>query len=243
MTLTHTSRPSEQGFTLVELAIVMVIIGILIGGILKGQELIANARISGTVGQLKGLGAAMNTFQDKYGVLPGLMPDATARLPGCVTPCANATVGTTRYGANLNAPASVAAPGAQVFLHLNASDLISGIDPAGGSLTFGKVLPVVRSGGGMWVASAASATDSGFSALQTGQPYAVLNGSVANVGATTGAMTPTTVAQIDRKMDDGQPNAGTVQVVGTGCTTGNTATSPYNEVNTGAACATASRAF
>ena len=45
MTLTHTSRPSEQGFTLVELAIVMVIIGLLIGGILKGQELINNAKI------------------------------------------------------------------------------------------------------------------------------------------------------------------------------------------------------
>ncbi len=46
---------NQSGFTLVELAIVMIIIGLLIGGILKGQELVSNARVTSTVAQIKGI--------------------------------------------------------------------------------------------------------------------------------------------------------------------------------------------
>ena len=53
---------NQKGFTLVELAIVMTIIGLLIGGVLKGQELMENARVTSTVAQVKGYeGAAMLT--------------------------------------------------------------------------------------------------------------------------------------------------------------------------------------
>ena len=48
-------QTSQAGFTLVELAIVMIIIGLLIAGVLKGQELIANARVTSTVAQIKAI--------------------------------------------------------------------------------------------------------------------------------------------------------------------------------------------
>lgn len=61
----------EAGFTLVEIAIVMVIIGLLIGGILKGQGMIRNAKVKRVVKQADELRAAVMSFYDKYGVYPG----------------------------------------------------------------------------------------------------------------------------------------------------------------------------
>jgi prepilin-type N-terminal cleavage/methylation domain-containing protein len=74
---------TQEGFTLVELAIVMTIIGLLIGGILKGQELMTNARVTAEVAQVKGISAAMTTFKDMFNAAPGDMPNAGTRLVGC----------------------------------------------------------------------------------------------------------------------------------------------------------------
>jgi prepilin-type N-terminal cleavage/methylation domain-containing protein len=60
-----------RGFTLVELAIVLVIIGIILGAILKGQELIDNAKVKRLQNDLKGLEAAIWTFYDRTGYFPG----------------------------------------------------------------------------------------------------------------------------------------------------------------------------
>lgn len=64
-------RSDRSGFTLVEIAIVMVIIGLLIGGVLKGQAMVQNAKVKRVVKQADELRAAVMTFYDKYGVYPG----------------------------------------------------------------------------------------------------------------------------------------------------------------------------
>lgn len=74
----HTIK-KQSGFTLVEIAIVLVIIGLLLGGILKGQELITSARVRNLADQNSGVQAAYYGFIDRYRFIPGDMPEATAQ--------------------------------------------------------------------------------------------------------------------------------------------------------------------
>lgn len=64
-------KAKQSGFTLVEIAIVLVIIGLLLGGILKGQEMITQAKIKNVVNDFNGILAAVNSYQDRYRALPG----------------------------------------------------------------------------------------------------------------------------------------------------------------------------
>ena len=64
-------KKSQKGFTLVEIAIVLVIIGLLLGGILKGQEMITQAKIKNVIADMTGVSAAMYGYQDRYRALPG----------------------------------------------------------------------------------------------------------------------------------------------------------------------------
>lgn len=68
------NQPSAQsGFTLIELSIVLVIIGLIVGGILVGQDLIKAAELRATVGQKEKYDTAVNTFRGKYNGIPGDM--------------------------------------------------------------------------------------------------------------------------------------------------------------------------
>lgn len=72
-------KTQQKGFTLVEIAIVLVIIGLLLGGILKGQEMITQAKIKNIVADFSGISAAYHGYQDRYRAIPGDDPGADKR--------------------------------------------------------------------------------------------------------------------------------------------------------------------
>lgn len=67
----------QRGFTLVEMAIVLVIIGLIVGGILKGQEIVNNGRVKTQVAQVDAVKAAVNTFVDRFNFFPGDFSNAS----------------------------------------------------------------------------------------------------------------------------------------------------------------------
>jgi prepilin-type N-terminal cleavage/methylation domain-containing protein len=107
-------RHSQAGFTLVEIAIVMVIIGLLIGGIIKGQELIKNAKVKRVMKQVDEMRAAVTSYQDRYAFLPGDDSSATTHTGDS----------TLTNGDGNGQIASNEAP--DLFMHLAASGLITG---------------------------------------------------------------------------------------------------------------------
>lgn len=70
----------QQGFTLIEIAIVLVIIGLLLGGVLKGQELINSAKVKNLAGDFRNIPLFIYGYQDKYKRLPGDDSNAVARF-------------------------------------------------------------------------------------------------------------------------------------------------------------------
>jgi prepilin-type N-terminal cleavage/methylation domain-containing protein len=90
-------RERQSGFTLVEIAIVLVIIGLLLGGILKGQEMITQARIKNVINDYNGVTAAYFSYQDRYKAVPGDDNNADTRWASftAVRGNSNGTVGGT----------------------------------------------------------------------------------------------------------------------------------------------------
>lgn len=214
MSRIHTDR-SQSGFTLVELAIVMIIIGLLIGGVLKGQELIKNAQITSTVAQIKGIDGATSSFRDMFNAVPGDMANETARLPGCTAaPCA---AGGDGNGVLSNAPDAASAAEAQgYFVQLAVADLMTGVDPVAACGNWGTCFPEAKAGTGAGIQvgffgggaalghSAGNATRGHYLTIQTGPTGAP--------GTTAGAeaLTPNQAFRIDSKIDDGIPTSGSV---------------------------------
>src|SRR5262245_48049660 len=112
-----------QGFTLVEIAIVLVIIGLLLGGILKGQEMITQAKIKNVMADFSGVSAAYHGYQDRYRAIPGDDPNAAGRwtTPSAATKGDGNGVVTGTYNS-----ATAADESRQWWDHLRRAGFVSG---------------------------------------------------------------------------------------------------------------------
>lgn len=236
---------SQKGFTLVELAIVMIIIGLLIGGILKGQELIANAQITNAVTQIKGMDGAVATFRETYGSFPGDMGNAEARIAGCAddATCGDATgtVDNGRIDVGIGSAPSIdlTDEGLQFFNQMRVADLITGFTgDVGDAPSFGGSHPEASIGGGFTIGHTSATGGITFSpGLARAGHYLVLTGSATGTADAegSGTLSASQAARIDRKLDDGAPNTGSVVGINGGaadggtCASDDTASAAYEE--------------
>ncbi|WP_374602789.1 prepilin-type N-terminal cleavage/methylation domain-containing protein [Niveibacterium sp.] len=121
----------QAGFTLVEIAIVLVIIGLLLGGVLKGQELIESAKVKNIAQDMRAISVAVLTYQDKYRALPGDDRNAATRWPGACAPTPATTLGNGLIDGAWNA----ASPAESFCLwdHLRRANLLTGDAATGGN--------------------------------------------------------------------------------------------------------------
>lgn len=89
-------KRTQAGFTLIELAIVLVIIGLLLGGVLKGQELINSAKAKSIASDLKNAQIFIYGYQDKFRALPGDDANVAAHITGATPATPAATLGNAR---------------------------------------------------------------------------------------------------------------------------------------------------
>lgn len=191
------TKKTQKGFTLVELSIVLVIIGLIVGGVLVGQDLIKAAQVRAVVSQVQQLDAAINTFRAKYDGLPGDFTRAVAFNLGGANGDGDGKISDSDGGDVTTFEAEV-----QEFWHqLSDANLVAGSYDGGGT-TLGEDYPEnkLKKGGIVVFSNAASSLN--FYGLGIGT-----NG----VTYTTG-FTPAEAFGIDAKLDDGSPATGIVFV-------------------------------
>lgn len=206
----NSALKQQNGFTLVELAIALMVIGLLIGGVLKGQELIENAKVTSFIRQIKAYDAATLIFRNTYGALPGDIKRPN-RIPNCTEEICN--IGGNGNGKIYNSDTSTS--GIEIFNffpHLTKAGMIQG--PEGGASTSDNsdlFLPSTAFGLPVDVHA-----DRGN--FKFGSPHE--DGITANAyelpapHASSSSILPVRImSAIDTKMDDGKPHSGDVQVV------------------------------
>lgn len=186
------SLARQQGFTLIEIAIVLVIIGLLLGGVLKGQELINTARVRALNNNVDGITAAWFSFQDRYRAFPGdyLNASSVVNLPGAAP------------GGNGNGRVDTPAERGHVWVHLEVAGYLNG--------SYDDTAVVATE----YACSVLTCPDNGF-----GLGMNLSFGTLVQVGGSdaheliTGAGIPVEVlAELDRKVDDGDAGTGAMQL-------------------------------
>lgn len=126
----------QAGFTLVEIAIVLVVIGLLLGGVLKGQELILNSQIRNSINEYNNVASARFAYQDRYRKIPGDDDLANARWPTTTLASSNGNGNRLIDGAwNAVAPAAGATEAGLFWHHLRNDGLVNGPRQSTGAAT------------------------------------------------------------------------------------------------------------
>lgn len=181
-------KNNQSGFTLVEIAIVLVIIGLLLGGVLKGQELITQAKIKNVANDLSGMSAAVYGYQDRFKKFPGDDNDAATRWlnPATVSGNGNGAVGAAGVAAviDCSSAANAGLENCRFWQHLRLAGFVGG-DSA-------SVLAPQNAGGGILQAQNGALGLAGLTICSTN-----LLGKIASA--------------IDSQFDDGRPGTGQVR--------------------------------
>lgn len=139
------SRKGQAGFTLVEIAIVLVIIGLLLGGVLKGQELIENAKTRSVRNDYQGIAAAHYGYLDRYNQLAGDDDKSDARFTLTVTGVqADPGDGTLNAVFNATCAGTETTEECKYWEDLRASGLLTGTGFKNPTNAFGGVVAIVQ---------------------------------------------------------------------------------------------------
>ena len=197
----------QSGFTLVEIAIVLVLVGLLLGGVLKGQQLISSARVRNMADQNSSIQAAYYGFVDRYRQVPGDMPPALA----CSTITAEVDVncsGTPTIGGNQNGRIDQWEEAGAVWAHLAHSRLLNG-SYNGNTTTAGQYEAGVLTG---QVPGNAFQQPVLLGLTDDYDDGGAAAGSTVRLAYVFGAgVTPSLLRELDTKLDDGKPGSGVVR--------------------------------
>jgi prepilin-type N-terminal cleavage/methylation domain-containing protein len=183
-------RRNENGFTLIEIAIVLVIIGLLLGGVLKGQELIQSARVRNLISQQDGIKAAYFGFLDRYRALPGDYGQASTNI-ACTPVCTN--------GNNNGQITASGVAGATIDEHIAVWEHLTKSGFIHGNYTFNPGAPTT--------ASAPTNPYAQFLQMIYDDVYAGTATARHNL-KTGNQISSTILAEVDRKVDDGIATTG-----------------------------------
>ncbi|GHA77762.1 prepilin-type N-terminal cleavage/methylation domain-containing protein [Cognatilysobacter bugurensis] len=178
-------RRSQGGFTLVEIAVVLVIVGLLLGAVLKGQELIENSRVRSAVNDITGIRASTYGYLDRYRATPG--DDARIAGRGDTWTGQTAGNGNNMIGAANADPFQPVGENLQFFQHLRAAGFLTGDAAA-------ATLPMNGFGGLVGVSTLTTALGN-------------MNSRAICVSQAPGKA----AIAMDNQMDDGVPNTGSVR--------------------------------